>query len=64
MKSRRQSKVVYNLVQPKAKVKARYQQRHPSRLNLKVAEIDVVWKDNQRGTLPKLLKLNASLRTT
>jgi hypothetical protein len=64
MKSRRQSKVVYNLVQPKTKVKARYQRRYSNRLNLKVAEIDVVWKDNQRGTLPKLLKLNESLRTT
>ena len=64
MKSRRQTKVVYNLVQPKTEFKRRYQQRQSGHLKLKVAEIDLIWKDNQRGTLPKLLKLNASLRTT
>ena len=64
MKSHRQAKVVYDLVQPKTKLKLRHQQRHSDRFNPKVAELDTIWKDNQRGTLPKLLKLNASLRTT
>jgi site-specific DNA-methyltransferase (adenine-specific) len=56
--------VVYDLVQANSKSKLRNQQRHSDRLNPKVAELDAIWKDNQRGTLPKLLKLNASLRTT
>jgi hypothetical protein len=62
MKSHRQTKVVYDLVQPKTL--KRHQKRHSDRFNPKVAELDAIWKDNQRGTLPKLLKLNESLRTT
>jgi len=61
MKSSRQSKVVKLA---KTKTKLLYQQRQVDRFNPKVAELDAIWRDNQRGILPKLLKLNASLRTT
>src|SRR5262245_41667120 len=47
---------------PKIRHKKR-QRHHSDRFNPKVAKLEVEWKDNQRGTLPKLLKLNESLRT-
>ena len=62
MKPHRQSQVVYDLVQSKIKHKKR-QRHHSDRFNPKVAKLDVEWKDNQGGTLPKLLKLNDALRT-
>src|SRR4029079_17844684 len=64
MKSNNRSRMVYALGQLKTEEKVRYKQRLSERFNPKVNELDVGWKDNQRGTLPKLLKLNESLRTT
>jgi DNA modification methylase len=54
----RQSKLAYDLERPQRRVKLR------NHINSKVAELGAVWKDNQRGILPKLLKLNQSLRST
>jgi hypothetical protein len=57
------SKLAYDLKRPRGSLKLISRGRS-DRFNPKVAELDAVWKDNQRGILPKLLKLNQTLRTT